>query len=44
MKELIEEYGEVLLAMVGATGVLGTTLLLLWGQYSQQVAQYIVGI
>ncbi len=41
MKDIMEEYGEVLLAVIGAIGVLGATMTLLWGNFSQQIAQYI---
>lgn len=40
MKEIMEEYGEVLLAIVGAMGVLGITVTLLWDKFAQTVVLF----
>lgn len=44
MKEIIEEYGEILLAMIGAVSVLTFTGAIFYGEFSKQIAQYVVGL
>jgi hypothetical protein len=41
MKEIIEEYGGVLLAMVGSLAVIGITCGLFFDKISQQVILYV---
>lgn len=44
MKEIIEEYGEILLAIVGAISVLGITITLLWEKFAQSIVLYASGL
>lgn len=44
MREIIEEYGEIILAIVGATGVLGITIALMWGRFAQGVVLFAGGL
>ena len=41
MKEIMEEYGEALLAVIGSLAVLAITGVIFFGQVSEQVILYV---
>lgn len=40
MKTILEEYGEIVLAIVGAVGVMGMCVMMLWGEVAQSVTLF----
>ena len=44
MQEIIEEYGEILLAIIGAVGVLSITLTLWWGDVAEGIVYIASGL
>ena len=44
MKMILEEYGEIILAIVGAVGAMGISIAMLWEKVSQQVQLFVAGL